>query len=153
MPASRRPRGFTLIELMLVVAIIGLLAAIALPKFAELVVKAREASVKGGLGAIRSALSIYYADNEGQNPNYVVIGESLTTGGKYLNEIPVMRSPQGYHDSSKIVNRAASPPPSVMDGSGGWFYLGFPNWYAEGPQSLVVACTHTDSKGSLWSTY
>ncbi|MBL0350948.1 MAG: prepilin-type N-terminal cleavage/methylation domain-containing protein [Elusimicrobia bacterium] len=153
MVKTRFPRGFTLIELMLVVAIIGLLSAIALPKFADLVVKAREASVKGGLGALRSALSIYYADNEGQNPNYVAIDVCLTAGGKYLNEIPLMRSPQGYHDSSQILNRAASPPPAVMDGSGGWFYLGFPNWHAEGPENLVVSCTHTDSKGTTWSLY
>ncbi|HND63455.1 MAG TPA: prepilin-type N-terminal cleavage/methylation domain-containing protein, partial [Elusimicrobiota bacterium] len=58
-------RGFTLIELMLVVAIIGLLAAIAIPKFANLVVKAKEASVRGKIGSVRSAMSIYYADNEG----------------------------------------------------------------------------------------
>ncbi len=60
--------GFTLIELMLVVAIIGLLAAIAIPKFGNLVIKAREASVKGALGTLRSAISIYYANNEGQYP-------------------------------------------------------------------------------------
>ena len=150
----RRFKGFTLIELMLVVAIIGLLAAIALPKFAELVVKAREASVKGGLGALRSAISIYYADNEGTYPTYTAVADSLTTGGKYLQDIPVMRSPQGYHVSSSIMNRAASPPPSVMDGGGaGWFYLGFPFWNNGGPEALVVACTHTDSKGSVWSTY
>ncbi|HND64395.1 MAG TPA: prepilin-type N-terminal cleavage/methylation domain-containing protein, partial [Elusimicrobiota bacterium] len=60
-----RRSGFTLIELMLVVAIIGLLAAIAVPKFANLVIKAKEASTRGKLGTVRSALSIYYADNEG----------------------------------------------------------------------------------------
>ena len=53
---------------MLVVAIIGLLAAIAIPKFANLVVKAKEASIKGKLGTLRSAISIYYADNEGIYP-------------------------------------------------------------------------------------
>ena len=57
--------GFTLIELMIVVAIIGLLAAIALPKFANLVTKAREATIKGKLGSLRSALSLYYADTAG----------------------------------------------------------------------------------------
>lgn len=152
--ANRRLfKGFTLIELMLVVAIIGLLAAIALPKFADLVVKAREASVKGSLGALRSALSIYYADNEGQNPSYIAVADALTLGGRYLDEIPVMRSPQGYHASSRILNRAASPPPAVMDGSAGWFYLGFPGWNDGGPQALVVSCTHTDSKGTTWTQY
>lgn len=69
MVKTRFPRGFTLIELMTVVTIIGLLSAIALPKFADWVVKARETSVKGGIGALRSALSIYYADNAGQVPS------------------------------------------------------------------------------------
>lgn len=63
-------RGFTLIELMLAVAIIGLLSAIAVPKFGNLIDKAREASLKGQLGSLRSALSLYYADNEGIFPWY-----------------------------------------------------------------------------------
>lgn len=66
MTQIRRRSGFTLIELMLVVAIIGLLAAIAVPKFAKMVIKAKEASTRGKLGSVRSALSIYYADNVGR---------------------------------------------------------------------------------------
>jgi prepilin-type N-terminal cleavage/methylation domain-containing protein len=60
--------GFTLIELMITVAVIGILAMIAIPKFAELTRKARDAKTLGGLGAIRSALAIYVADNEGEFP-------------------------------------------------------------------------------------
>ena len=74
-------QGFTLIELMIVVAIIGILAAVAIPKFADLVIKSKEATVKGQLGSVRSAVSIYYGDTEGVNPANLL---ALTTQGRYL---------------------------------------------------------------------
>ena len=61
----KKKKGFTLIELMIVVAIIGILAAIAIPKFADLIRKSNEGATKGNLGSVRSALSIYFADNDG----------------------------------------------------------------------------------------
>ena len=67
MTGRNAQRGFTLIELMIVVAIIGILAAIAIPKFAELIRKSNEGATRGNFGAIKSALSIYYGDNEGKD--------------------------------------------------------------------------------------
>lgn len=53
--AVRDSRGFTLIELMIVVAIIGILAAIAIPSFMTYQTKAKQAEVKVALGAIYTA--------------------------------------------------------------------------------------------------
>lgn len=150
-PEAFNKKGFTLIELMLVVAIIGLLAAIAIPKFANLVVKAKEAAIKGQLGTIRSALSIYYSDNEGIHPstNYGALRTSLTTGGKYLDEIETFSIPTvPGHRGHPNFN-----PGSVNDvffgnaASGGeWAYL-------LTSLTIVVNCTHTDSKGTTWSLW
>lgn len=147
--------GFTLIELMLVVAIIGLLAAIALPKFAQLVIRAKEAGVKGKLGTVRSAVSIYYANNEGRYPSgYMQLQTCLTSGAAYLDTFPTIgiptqpsqhpQAPSGYL-GGLVVN-------SVYDGLNAldaWTYVDFPVLTGQ----VLVNCTHTDSRGTTWSLW
>src|ERR1700733_11393030 len=88
MKTLKMKHGFTLIELMIVVAIIGILAAIAIPQFANLVAKSQEGRTKANLGTIRSALSIYYGDTEGWYPSAGNNIASLTAGGRYLQSVP-----------------------------------------------------------------
>ena len=59
--ASRKQKGFTLIELVMVIVILGILAAFALPRFADLGGDAREASIKGAQGAVKSASAIAHS--------------------------------------------------------------------------------------------
>ncbi len=137
--------GFTLIELMIVVAIIGILAAIAIPKFANLIRKSNEGQSKGNLGAVRSALSIYYGDMEGVYPTDV---NSLTTAGKYLTVMPIAKTP-GYHaDSSGAVQNTGT---TAITDAGGWAYSNGASDANFG--TLWVNCSHTDTKSTTWSTY
>jgi len=59
----RKDKGFTLIELMIVVAIIGILAAIAIPNFMNYQCKAKQSEAKSNLGTIRTTQEAYYAEN------------------------------------------------------------------------------------------
>lgn len=60
---SNSRRGFTLIELLIVVVIIGILAVIAIPKFATTKVSAGMAKMKGDLRNLATAQEAFYGDN------------------------------------------------------------------------------------------
>ena len=80
----KRKKGFTLLELMIVVIIVGILASLAIPRFITATAKAKEAEAKNILGSIRGSQMRYYLEN---NFNYTTtIGDldiDLTTSKYY----------------------------------------------------------------------
>ncbi|BEH10229.1 MULTISPECIES: type IV pilin protein [Geobacter] len=79
----RNRKGFTLIELMIVVTIIGILAAIAVPNYRWGLIRAREAVLQENLYTMRSAIDQYYAD-QGKYPD--TLDEMAEK--RYLKSIP-----------------------------------------------------------------
>jgi prepilin-type N-terminal cleavage/methylation domain-containing protein len=142
---NRRRGGFTLIELMIVVAIVGILAAIAVPKFAELIRKSSEGASKGNLASVRSALTVYYGDMEGQYPAQV---SALTLAGKYLTLVPRSKIPSYHAETSAETDGVIS---AAAADAGDWYYDNVVGDSGEG--TLIVDCTHTDTQGLVWTSY
>jgi general secretion pathway protein G len=83
-PRGGRARGFTLIELIVVVAIIGILATIAVPAMRTAPIRAREAALREDLFTLRSCIDQFHADR-GRFPTSL---DELVSMG-YLRMIPV----------------------------------------------------------------
>ena len=143
--------AYTLIELMLVVAITSILAVIAVPKFTTLISKAKEGKTKGNLGTLISACNIYNASTDGLFPS----DDLSCLVGDYIDRIPECEVP-GYHQSSIIIDNIDSIGMGNMltNDSGRWTYWnkqtsGQPKEWGD----LWIGCLHTDSKEKYWSLY
>ena len=135
--------GFTLIELMIVVAIVSILSVLAFLNYTNATRQSEEAVTKGNLSALRAALGIYYTDNDGayQTDNLA----SLTLNDRCLSAIPIAHV-LPYHGESSVVT--AEPAPSD---TGGWSFNNVSTDPAWG--SLRVGCRHQDSRGQTWTSY
>ena len=124
-------------ELMIVVAVLAVLAGIAIPRFANLIEKSKEAEAKASLGSFRTAINLYYASTEGLHPGETEEGLVPV----FLEHIPFIAIPgEAKHP---LANGVRSSPDDWATGDA---------WVYDAARGRVnINCLHTDLNARVWS--
>ena len=113
----RNSRGFTFIELIIVIVIVGILAAISVPLFQNFSQSARISATRGSLGAVRSTVAIQYANSAtgGANAAY----PASVTSSMFVDNKDPKNSLLGGGTGVSLV--AAIPNTTTTNTSGFWY--------------------------------
>jgi len=152
-----KKRGFTLIELMVVIAIIGLLAAIALPKFGDVASQAKVANVQGNISSLRTSIAMFYA-TDGDYPDLAAHESDLTgadgtdtdgTGIDFTDfyNKTVMPDTPTKSDGTAATNNTVEIATATTSGTeaGGW------NYVTTDGTILANLPTNAYGQGTVWS--
>jgi type IV pilus assembly protein PilA len=129
--------GFTLIELMIVVAIIGILAAIAIPAYQDYTVRAQVTEGMNLAGAVETGIADYFA-NTGSFPTALSsVGISSSPTGKYVSNITLAGGAivvtYGLQANSNVLNQNLTLTP-----------------YTDGNEDIIWVCgAHTPPTGAV----
>jgi MSHA pilin protein MshA len=118
----RNQTGFTLIELVIIIVILGILAAVAIPKYQDISSEAKEAAARSALGGLRSGIAIWYANQA------VTTGtatwppiDSLRTAGVVMEQaIPANPFQSSESAADSIVTGVTKG--TTVGTRGGWAY-------------------------------
>jgi MSHA pilin protein MshA len=118
-------KGFTLVELVIVIVVLGILAAVAIPKFMDFTTDAKHAACKGALGGVRSAVANFYAFSAtpagGGTAAYPTLTQLTTAGTVLQGGIP--DNPYSTSAAKNAVIAGTTMGTPVTSGTtGGWCY-------------------------------
>ncbi|MBC24315.1 MAG: hypothetical protein CMJ32_10425 [Phycisphaerae bacterium] len=90
---SKAPRGFTLIEILIVVVILGILAAIVIPQFTDAAQDANVSSARSQLQSMRSQIELYRVQNNGQMPGASSGSNGAAPWGSMIDDSLIRSAP------------------------------------------------------------
>ncbi len=116
-------KGFTLIELVIIIVVLGILSAVAIPKYQDMSTQAKEASGRSSLSALRSGITIYYANQAVSTgtaawPSLAQLG---TVGTVMAQSIPKNPYQAAANAPDSIVTGVTKG--TIVGTRGGWAYL------------------------------
>jgi len=158
----RRKRGFSLLELVIVVVILGIIAAIAIPRMSRGTAGAADSALESDLAILRNAIDLFAAEHGGNHPTAAKFVEQLTQYtddkhttdpvatkdtdhiyGPYLREIPTL--PVGANKGKTTITTTA---PGASAADAGWYYDA-----STGNVKANCANSETDDAGTAYNAY